>query len=119
MPRTSLGRNVARARQLRRRMRLPERMLWARLRASEVRFRRQHPIGPYVLDFYCPSANLAIEVDGEAHNMGDRPERDEIRTEWLQSQGVGVLRIPAKHVLADPGAVADGLLRLCATGRSE
>ena len=118
MPRTSLGRNVARARQLRRQMSLPERMLWARLRCSGVRFRRQHPIGHYVLDFYCPSANLAIEVDGEAHNMGDQPERDQIRTEWLQSQGIEVLRIPAGDVLVDPAAVADGLLRLCAAGRS-
>jgi very-short-patch-repair endonuclease len=99
-------------------MSLPERMLWARLRASEVRFRRQHPIGPYVLDFYCPSANLAIEVDGEAHSMGDRPQRDEERTQWLRSHGVNVLRIPAKDVLVDPDSVADGLARLCATGRS-
>ena len=48
-----------------------------------------------------------------AHEMGDRPQRDETRTEWLQSQGVEVLRIPAKDVLADPDSVADALLRSC------
>jgi very-short-patch-repair endonuclease len=68
-----------------------------------------------VLDFYCPAAKLAIEVDGLAHDMGDRPARDDIRVEWLKREGLEVLRIPAKDVLADPNAVADGVLRLCAS----
>lgn len=101
------------ARRLRRDLSLPEKLLWVRLRRAEVRFRRQHPFGPYVLDFYCPEAKLAIEVDGAAHDFGDRPRRDESRLDWLRSQGVDVLRVPAKDVLADPDAVADGLLRLC------
>jgi very-short-patch-repair endonuclease len=102
------------ARRLRRDLSLPEKLLWVRLRGADVRFRRQHPIGPYVLDFYCPAAKLAIEVDGAAHDFGDRPQRDEARTRWLQREGIEVLRIPAKDVLADPDAVADALLRLCA-----
>jgi very-short-patch-repair endonuclease len=102
------------ARRLRRELSLPEKLLWVRLGGAEVRFRRQHPIGPYVLDFYRPSAKLAIEVDGFAHDTGDRPQRDEVRTEWIRSQGIQVLRIPAKDVLADPDAIADALLRLCA-----
>ncbi len=101
------------ARRFRRDLSLPEKLLWVRLRGVDVRFRRQHPIGPYVLDFYCPSAKLAIEVDGAAHDFGERPRRDEVRTEWLASQGIGVLRIPAKDVLADPDSVADALIRLC------
>ena len=101
------------ARRLRRELSLPETLLWVRLRGSDVRFRRQHPIGPYVLDFYCPSAKLAIDVDGFAHDTGDRPQRDEARTNWLNGAGVEVLRVPAKDVLADPDAVADALLRLC------
>jgi very-short-patch-repair endonuclease len=100
-------------------MSLPEKLLWPRLRASEVRFRRQHPIGPYILDFNCPFANLAIEVDGEAHNMGDQPEHDYVRIEWLRSRGIDVLRIPAKDALVDPDTVADGLSRLCEAGRSQ
>jgi very-short-patch-repair endonuclease len=103
------------ARRLRKNLSLPETLLWRRLRGAKVRIRKQHPIGPYVLDFYCPSAKLAIEVDGFAHDTGDRPRRDEIRTEWLESQGLKIMRIPAKDVLADPDSVADSLLRLCAS----
>ena len=76
------------ARRLRRKLSLPEKLLWVRLRRSKVRFRRQHPIGPYVLDFYCAKMKLAIEVDGAAHDFGSRPQKDAIRTEWLKSQGV-------------------------------
>jgi very-short-patch-repair endonuclease len=100
-------------RRMRRELSLPETLLWVRLRGAELRFRRQHPIGAYILDFYCPGARLAIEVDGAAHDMGDKPERDELRTQWLKGEGIEVLRIPAKEVLADPDAVADALLRLC------
>jgi very-short-patch-repair endonuclease len=102
------------ARGLRRNLSLPETLLWARLRRSGVRFRRQHPLGPYVLDFYCAARKLAIKVDGFAHDAGDRPGRDALRTDWLQEQGIDVLRIPAKDVLADPDSVADALIRLCA-----
>ena len=77
-------------------------------------FASSTPSDIYVLDFYCAAARLAIEVDGFAHETGDRPQRDETRSEWLRSQGIEVLRIPAKDVLADPDSVADGLLRLCA-----
>ncbi len=101
------------ARSLRRELSLPEKLLRVRLRGADVRFRRQHPIGPYVLDFYCASAKLAVEVDGFAHDTGNRPQRDEVRTEWLTDQGIQVLRIPAKDVLTDPDSVAEAILRLC------
>ena len=101
------------ARRFRRELSLPEKLLYVRLRRAEVRVRRQHPIGSYTLDFYCPAAKLAIEVDGFAHDTGDRPQRDERRDEWLALQGVRVLRVAAKEVLADPDEVADALLRLC------
>ena len=101
------------ARRLRCELSLPEKLLWVRLRGAAVRFRRQHPIGSYVLDFYCPTRKLAIEVDGIAHDMGDRPQRDEARTHWLASQGIDMLRLPASEVLRDPDAVAESILRLC------
>ncbi len=75
--------------------------MWVALKGgalADLRFRRQHPIGPYVLDFYCARARLAIEVDGESHGFGDRPERDERRDVWLADQGVRTLRIPAIEV---------------------
>jgi len=61
-------------------------------------FRRQHPIGPYVLDFYCAKTRLAIEIDGMSHDIGDRPELDARRYAWLKAQGVTVIRIPAVEV---------------------
>jgi very-short-patch-repair endonuclease len=97
------------ARRLRRSMSLPEVLLWRELRKKPngLQYRRQHPAGPYVLDFFCASANLAIEVDGEAHNRGDRPERDHIRDRWLETQGVRVVRISANDILKN----LDGVLQ--------
>jgi len=98
-------------------MTLPEVLLWLQLRQPGEglpRFRRQHPLGPYVLDFYCPAARLCIEVDGWGHNMGDQPERDERREAWLAAGGIATLRVTAAEVLADPDGVADGIVRTAA-----
>ena len=102
------------ARRLRRQLSLPEMLLWQRLRLTrgDLRFRRQHAIGPYVADFYCPAAKLVIEVDGRAHDS--RRAKDEQRDSYLTSLGLRVLRIAASDVLADPDGVADGIYRLCA-----
>jgi very-short-patch-repair endonuclease len=95
------------ARQLRRKMSLPEVILWRwlRQRPDGIKFRRQHPTGRYVLDFFCSDARLAIEVDGEAHSRGDRPRRDADRDRWLRSAGIETLRIPAVDLLDDSDAV--------------
>ena len=85
-------------------MSLPEVVLWQALRKRRLaglRFRRQHPIGPYILDFYCPSARLAVEVDGFAHDTAPRVHHDESRQAWLEQRRVTVLRIPASDVLRD------------------
>ncbi len=90
------------ARALRREMTLPEVILWQALRrrfVNRLRFRRQHPVGTYVLDFYCPSARLAVEVDGLAHDNAARRQRDERRDEWLNARGIKVLRFMASDVL--------------------
>jgi very-short-patch-repair endonuclease len=94
-------------------MSLPEVLLWRLLRKCSPPIRRQHPIGGFVVDFYCPAAKLVIEVDGFAHDTGDRPHRDDIRAAWLEAQGLRLLRIPARDVLRDPAGCADGILRLC------
>jgi len=101
--------NKKRARTQRRKMSFPEILLWQQLRKEPdgVQFRRQHPAGPYVIDFFCATANLAIEIDGEAHNYGDRPARDLARDNWLSEQGVRTLRIPALEVLKN----LDGVLQ--------
>ncbi len=98
---------VYKARRLRREMSLPEVVLWEQLRAGKqgMKFRRQHPIGPYIADFYCSAAKLVLEIDGEAHNRGDRPERDIVRDAAMRKAGYEVLRISAADVLKDIEAV--------------
>ena len=85
-------------------MTLPEVVLWQALRQGRLaglRFRRQHPIGPYILDFFCPAAGLAVEVDGVAHDGADQVRHDERRQAWLAQRGVTTLRIGAIDVLQD------------------
>ena len=103
---------VATARKMRRTMSLPEVILWERLRAGRVGFkvRRQHPIGPYVVDFFCRDALTVIEIDGEAHGRGDRPVRDAVRSTYLQDNGYGVIRFTASEVLKDIEAVVTAIV---------
>ena len=85
-------------------MSLPEVLLWNAIKGRRVnglQFRKQHPIGPYVLDFYCDREKLAVEVDGGFHDFGDRPERDQRRDSWLAANGVRTLRLSASLILAD------------------
>ena len=65
------------------------------------RFRQQHPVGPYILDFYCHAASLAVEIDGASHRELDAVAHDERRTAWLATQGIRVLRFEAAAVLDD------------------
>jgi very-short-patch-repair endonuclease len=111
--------NYAAAKRQRREMSLPERLLWRQLRGSPqgVKFRKQHPVGRYVIDFYCASAKTGLEVDGIAHDMGNQPERDEARTEWLAARGIKIVRIQATDVLANPGEVAAAIVVLCQKGK--
>jgi very-short-patch-repair endonuclease len=106
----STRRNVKRARALRRKLTLPEVLLWQQLRQRPdgLKFRRQHPAGPYVLDFYCEEGRLCVEVDGAAHGMGDVPITDEQRDRWLSKAGVRTLRVSATDVLRN----LDGVLQL-------
>ena len=88
-----------RARALRGRMTLPEVILWSAVRRklTGLRVRRQHPFGPYILDFYVPSAKLAVEIDGEGHV----PEHDARRDAFLTAAGVRVLRFAAADILSE------------------
>ena len=82
-------------------MSLPEVLLWQQLRKRQLgnKWRKQHPAGPYDLDFYCDAAKLCVEVDGEAHERGDQPVRDARRDAWLAGRGILTLRIAAVEVL--------------------
>ena len=73
----------------------PETRLWSRLRARQLqglKFRRQHGIGPYIVDFYCPEQSLVIEVDGDSHADGNQVMKDKQRETYLQSLGLRVIR---------------------------
>jgi very-short-patch-repair endonuclease len=108
---------IANARRLRRALSPPEARLWNRLRQRAPGlpvFRRQHPIGPYVLDFYCAKARLAIEIDGMSHDVGDRPERDLRRDAWLEARSVTVVRIPAGALISNVDETIDAIVRIAA-----
>ena len=94
---------------------LPEVVLWRELRKRPggYKFRRQHPIGECVLDFACLERRLALEVDGMAHDLGDRPERDRRRDGFLQSRGFDVLRIRATDILANLDVVIVAIVDAC------
>ena len=108
---------VVRARQLRKEMTKPERMLWQRLRQRPggYKFRRQHPIGPYIADFCCLSERFIVEIDGSAHDNLDRAKFDERRVSFLKENGFRVLRVTAARVLADADGAAEAIVARMAT----
>ena len=103
---------VQKARELRRSPSPPEIVLWQqlRMRPHGLKFRRQHPFGPFIVDFYCPAVKLAVEVDGDSHDMGERPAMDARRDRWLQEQGLRVLRFSAADVMKDVGSAVAAIL---------
>src|SRR5258708_28776404 len=89
-----------RVRRLREQATFPERLLWSRLRTRRLaglKFRRQHPIGPYVADFFCDAAKLVIELDGMSHD--GRAQYDKRRTNFMESQQFRVMRVSNDEVL--------------------
>lgn len=89
------------ARSLRRSMTRSEQRLWLAVRGKQlggVKFRRQHVLGPYVVDFFCSARRLAIEIDGGVHQDDEQQVHDARRDAWMHGQGVRVLRIPDKLV---------------------
>jgi very-short-patch-repair endonuclease len=98
------------ARQLRLNSTDVEARLWSKLRRAQIdghSFRRQHPAGPYVLDFYCAELRLAIELDGGQHNEIPQQTRDARRNEWLRGQGVTVLRFWNSDVTSNLSGVLE------------
>ena len=100
-----------RARRLRKDLTDAERRLWSILRGrrlNEFKFRRQQPIGSYIVDFVCFERRLVIEVDGSQHQ--EQVSYDKQRTKWLNSQGFNVLRVWNNQVLSDPDSVSEAIL---------
>ncbi|MDE5442109.1 DUF559 domain-containing protein [Bradyrhizobium sp. CSA207] len=87
-----------------------ERLLWRALKELPVEgthFRRQAPIGPYVVDFFCPAKRLIIELDGGHHNEDDTAEKDRERQRWLEREGYQVIRFWNSEIAADLTAVLE------------
>ncbi|GAM00435.1 endonuclease domain-containing protein [Sphingomonas parapaucimobilis] len=105
------------ARGLRQAMSAPEITLWQvlRHRPGGFKFRRQHPSGPYIADFYCHEARLIIEVDSEAHSRGDRPARDEARDRWFAERGLTTLRITTTDIQKNIDGVTVHILTIAAS----
>jgi very-short-patch-repair endonuclease len=93
--------NTDKARLLRKSQTNTEKILWGKLRNRKIfnaKFRRQHPIDRYVVDFYCEEYKLIIEVDGEIHNKKDNKEYDLIRQRTLESYGYRIIRFKNKEI---------------------
>jgi very-short-patch-repair endonuclease len=87
--------------------------LWCELRnrgLGGLAFRRQQPIGHYIVDFFCPSAKLIVEVDGEQHALGRHPKADRARTEWLEARGYTVVRFWTNEIMYDLDAACNAIL---------
>ncbi|QDT63703.1 endonuclease domain-containing protein [Calycomorphotria hydatis] len=100
------------ARKLRKDSTGPERVLWQLLRdrrLEKLKFRRQVPFGPYIVDFICHGSLLIIELDGESHN--DRGEDDKARQKWIEEQGYQVLRFSNDDILLDPEVIILEILK--------
>ena len=98
------------ARALKQVMTPAEILLWQNLRNRKIgnfKFRRQHPIAKYIVDFYCHEAKLVIEVDGKIHLMNDHPGYDQFRTGELEGIGLKVIRFTNEEVLGNVTKVLD------------
>lgn len=79
-----------------------ENRLWYYLRNRrfyDIKFRRQYSVNNYVIDFYCPAARVAIEIDGDSHFTGDAPKQDRLRQQFIENCGIKVLRFTNKEVM--------------------
>jgi very-short-patch-repair endonuclease len=106
-------------RKLRAEMTRPEIRLWYRLRLRQLqglKFRRQHGIGPYVVDFYCPERKFVIEVDGESHGEEEQVAHDDKRTAFLETLGIRIVRYTNHEVMKNiEGVLADVMAQVGST----
>lgn len=97
----------------------PETRLWSRLRARQLqglKFRRQHDIGPYIVDFYCPEQSLVIEVDGDGHADVDQMLKDQLRDRYFQSLGLRVIRYFNDDIVKNLDGVLEDLAKRLSSG---
>jgi len=103
------------SRQLRKNMTDAERTLWAKLKGKQLKgcqFYRQKPIGDYIVDFYCPSKSLVVEIDGGQHYTNAGKSKDKIRDEYLKSLGLRVLRFSDRDIFENLKGVVERIWNL-------
>ncbi len=106
--------DIERARQLRRVETWAERLMWRWLRDRRFRgykFRRQHPIGIYYLDFFCEEAALNVELDGSQHGFPDQRKHDSAREKFLQSLGIKTLRFWNSHLRRNAQSIRETIFK--------
>ena len=98
---------------LRNNMTKSEIILWSKIKSSQLgyKFRRQHGIGKYIVDFYCPELKLIIEIDGDVHGFENQIKKDEERQKFLENLGFTVLRYANNDVMQNINGVIEDLIR--------
>ncbi len=108
---------LTRARELRQPLTPQEQKLWQRLRNKQLyglKFRRQHPIYRFILDFYCPQHKVVIEIDGHGHAEPEQRQYDEARMAWLEEEhGLQVIRFTNREVDTNIEGVLEEIARMC------
>jgi len=98
------------SRQLRSNMTDAEKLLWSRLRAKQLKsrqFYRQRIIGDYIVDFYCPKANLIVELDGGQHYTDEGKEKDKMRDNYMREKGYKILRFSDREIFENFAGVIE------------
>ncbi len=109
------------SRRLRKTQTKAEEVLWAHLRRrrlSGLKFRRQHPLGRYIADFYCPEVRLVIELDGAVHDLEDQKEYDELRKQMIEVHGVRMLRFRNDQIEKDIEGVLSKISDITSSSKS-
>ncbi len=109
-----------RAKELRHQQTPAEARLWRHLRSKQLyglKFRRQHPIGRFIVDFYCAVHKLVVELDGDSHV--DQQTYDQARTQWLEDRGRRVIRFTNSQVYHQLSAVLEAIAEACGRGETD
>ena len=100
-------------RKLRKNLTTSERIFWNKIRHSQsgYKFRRQHSIGPYIVDFYCPKLNIIIEIDGDVHAIEEQIKKDKIREDYLGKLNFKIIRYNNNDIINNIDGVLEDLYK--------
>jgi len=113
-PKSGFRYTISYRRKLRKDLTSAEKLFWSKVAHKQffnLKFRKQHGIGPYIVDFYCSEKALVVEIDGDTHAGVENKERDEKRTKYLKSFGYSIYRYQNADVLTNVNGVMEDLAR--------